>query len=190
MACETPQHDALLADLRAFTDARLERAGQLAAAPALWSSARLHAYLREAWEALDGLAREANARLQPRRPDVPLYPPDAMTRQCTFYMVRKILHEHARDHPLARHFWSHTREEADAPYRALSFYYNLSLFLPVPLHGDRLPAPDELPAHAHPLLKAQPVDGGPVHEKVRQVHEWLSDFVSVGRRLLERGATR
>jgi hypothetical protein len=175
---------ALAGDLRAFTDARLRAAANLARREAPWGSARLHAFLREAWEALDGLAREANAALYASLPQLPLYPPREMTRQCTFYVLRKMLREGAPDHPMARHFWMRTRDGADRPYRVLSYFYNLSLFLPVPLPGGRLPAHDELPEHARALVKAQPVEGGPVHEEVRQIHRWLSDFVRASRELL------
>lgn len=181
-----PPEAALLADLHAFTSARLDAARALADDAGPWTEARLHGFLRECWDALDGFAREANALLAALLPDAGLYPPLEMTRQCTLYQVRRILSENAPDHPVARHIHDHTRDGADEPYRRLSFLYNLSLFLPVTPDGGRLPGTDELPAHVLSLLKPARIAACPVDEGVRRMRTWLSDFISTGYSLLAR----
>ena len=58
--------------------------------------AALHRFLRDAWDALDGLGRVVNVCLHRRFPDAGLWPPQSMTRQCTFYTA--VSYTHLRAH--------------------------------------------------------------------------------------------
>ncbi|MGD2174124.1 MAG: hypothetical protein PVJ27_01885 [Candidatus Brocadiaceae bacterium] len=141
-------------------------------------SAPLHGFLRECWEALDGLAREVNLVMHHLFPHAGLYPPSEMTRQCTFYMVRKKLHEHpqTREHPVSRLLWERTRAAAEEPYERLSFLYNLSLFLPVPVREERLPGWADLPGKMRTLLRESEVTGCAVREGTAEILEWLAEL--------------
>jgi len=139
----------------------------------------IHAFLRECWEALDGLAREVNVCMGVLFPDAPLYPPDRMTRQCGFYMVRKTLHEESSTaaHPVSELLWEETRGRPAGPYRRLSYLYNLSLFLPVPLlRGACLPGTADLPDFALSLLKPQQVGACSLVSGTEEICEWLTGF--------------
>ncbi len=160
---------ALLGELHRFTALRLagaercrERCLQAVGADnADLTEAELHAFLRECWEALDGLAREANLCMEHVLPEAGLYPPLQMTRQCTFYMVRRKLHEHpaTADLPVSRLLWERTRARPEKPYLRLSFLYNLSLFLPLRLTEDgRLPGSGDLADAARGIVKVQRVE--------------------------------
>ncbi len=186
----------LLEQLHRFTGGRLEAAENAAgrlmdaleSARTRAAQAELHAFLRESWEALDGLGREINLCMQHRFPEAGLYPPFEMTRQCTFYMVRKKLHEHPdiSDHPLSRLLWRETREEPAPAYRRLSFLYNLSLFLPVPLaQGRALPGTDDLPPAARAIIKAQRIEPCPADEGPAEILSWLRRFSEESYRLLQ-----
>ncbi|MFW6188808.1 MAG: hypothetical protein ACOC7T_00105 [Planctomycetota bacterium] len=144
------------------------------------ASACLHAFLRECWEALDGLGREVNLCMHSVFPGAGLYEPLEMTRQCTFYMVRKILRENprTRDHPVARLLWYRTRKRPGAPYRRLSFLYNLSLFFPVsPVDEKTLPGTAEIHATARRIVKPQSVEACDLDEGLAQIHRWLAEFL-------------
>ncbi len=186
----------LLRMLNQFTEARLSMAAEEAKATRKESArrggvpviqARLHACLKECWDALDGLAREINLCMHRRYPEMGLYPPHRMTRQCGMYMVRKILHESPlmRDHPVAQILWEKTRTRPDRAYRRLSFLYNLSVFVPVPVpHGCKLPGTDDVPETLQPLLKDQPLEACPLDQGLDEMEDWLGDLVRNTYRLL------
>ena len=129
-------------------------------------AATLHAFLRECWEALDGLAREVNLVMHALFPAAGLYAPFEMTRQCTFYVVRKLLHDWPRTaaHPVSDLLWSETREDASAAYRRLSYLYNVSLFLPLAPVNGRLPGAEDFPSlrapWQAPASRDMPARGG------------------------------
>ncbi len=182
----------LLGLLCEFTDRRLEAAGRererierLAAEAEL--AAALHAFLREAWEALDGLAREVNLVMHHVRPDAGLEPPLQMSRQCTLYTVRLSLREGpAADHPVSRLLWDGTREEAPAGYRRLSFLYNLSRFVPLPLPEGGLPGAQDVPPCLQALVRPAEVDRCDPREGTGEVLDWLRGFIADARALLAR----
>lgn len=169
----------LLGRLHQFTAARLAQARRLQADMEAHADApEVHAFLRECWEALDGLAREVNLCMHHLFPGARLYPPLEMTRQCTFYMVRKLLREApaTADHPVAQLLWEETRGVRGGPYGRLSFLYNVSLFLPMPLPGGRLPGHEDLPEAALRLVRPQPQEGAPVAEGTSGIRDWLEGF--------------
>jgi len=172
----------LLQALHAFTTERLAAAqacrARLLAAPK--SGAELHAFLRECWEALDGLAREVNLVMHVLFPAAGLYPPFEMTRQCTFYVVRKLLHDSPATtaHPVPNLLWRETRDDARPAYRRLSFLYNLTLFLPVAPVGGRLPGTAELPPYARFLVRPQAVGGCKLEEGLEEILAWEKALVA------------
>jgi hypothetical protein len=173
----------LVADLHRFTGDRLEAAGRLAdrlgeCSPddSQGAALDLHAFLRECWEALDGLAREVNVCMRHMFPRVNLYPPLEMTRQCTFYTVRKALHEHpdTAAHPVSRLLWGRTRQEPDQAHRYLSFLHNLSLFMPVAIiEGKWLPGTEDLKVTTRQLVKPASFERWRVHAGVAAMLTWL-----------------
>jgi len=186
----------LLRQLHHFTRARLEAARRELedisrllpsdVAPTQ-ISAGLHAFLRESWECLDGLAREINLCMFRRFPEAGLYPPHRMTRQCGFYMVRKILHDapDASQHPVAKLLWERTRTGTAQPYRRLSFLYNLSIFVPVPLvEGRELPGSSDVPQFLRQLVRDYSLEGCSIPEGVREIHDWVAAFLRESYRLL------
>jgi hypothetical protein len=191
----TPDETALFLLLRRFTNERLAAAGTLAerlqASPGSTAGAELHAFLRECWEALDGLAREVNLVMHRLFPAARLFPPLEMTRQCTFYTVRKVLHEHPHtsEHPVSCLLWQRTRSSPDETYCRLSFLYNLSLFLPVPvLEGHVLPGTGDVPAAARGIIRQPPagdVARCGLSRGVEGILQWLTALVVECRRLLE-----
>lgn len=143
--------------------------------------AEIHSFLRDCWEVLDGLARELNVCMHHLFPSAALYPPGAITRQCTFYMVRKKLSEHpqAAGHPVTRLLWDSTRGRSAEEYERLSFLYNISLFLPLTLTVDgQLPGMADLPAAARAIIKPAHVERCSVEEGVRQILNWLESLVA------------
>ena len=186
----------LLHMLNQFTDARLSMASQQAenarrqagsAAVLSETQAHLHAFLTESWDALDGLAREINLCMYRLYPELGLYAPSRMTRQCGMYMVRKILRESPlmRDHPISQLLWERTRTRPTAAYRRLSFLYNLSVFVPVPVpRGSRLPGTDDVPETLQPLLKDPPLKGCPLGQGLDEMERWLGDLVGTTYNLL------
>ncbi len=154
--------------------------------------AALHAFLRECWEALDGLAREVNVVMHALYPGAGLYPPLEMTRQCTFYVVRKLLHESPETsrHPVAQLLWRETRQAPHPAYRRLSFLYNLSLFVPVAPVKGRLPGAGDVPAYAGDLVRAQQVEGCGLGEGTAEVLDWLNGLVVECYALLGRALLR
>ena len=184
---------ALLVELHAFTGERLRaaRACRERALGAIGDDAatgpELHAFLRECWEVLDGLAREVNAVMHGLFPGARLFPPAEMTRQCTFYVVRKNLHEHpdTADHPVSRLLWHQTRERPAEAYRILSFLYNASLFVPLSLTGEgRLPGSADLPEVARGLVRATDVPSADPGDALSAIVVWLDRLVSDCRGLL------
>jgi hypothetical protein len=165
-----PQDEAGL--LHEFTAARLAGAAEAR------DRGDLHGFLRECWEVLDGLAREVNLVMHHSFPDARLYPPQDMTRQCTFYVVRKNLAEHAdtADHPVSRLLWEETREDAVPAYERLSFLYNLSLFAPLPLPDGQLPGSDDVPDAVRPLIKPSNVLRAPFGDGTADILTWLRSF--------------
>ncbi len=139
----------------------------------------LHGFLRDCWEALDGLSREVNLALHHIHPDATLYPPFEMTRQCSLYMVRKKLHEHpaTADRPVSRLLWQRTRETPDEAYERLSFLYNLSLFFPLELTEGRLPGTEDLPPAARSIIKSADVARRDAREAVREMLNWVEDLL-------------
>jgi len=174
----------LFGQIAVFVRRRIEGAGaaleRTKAAPSVEATqCELHVFLRECWEALDGLGRLVSLSLEPLYPGAGLAPAGRMTRQCTFYTVRRDLSADAdaAEHPLSVLVWHETREEPSAAYRTLSFLYNVSLFAAVPLPGGRLPGWQDLPACLKTMVRRQPVEGGPVPEGLEEVLEWEKDFV-------------
>jgi hypothetical protein len=183
-----PKQRELFQLLHAFTAARLETADErgvrVVEAIGQGDTARaqreLHAFLRECWDALDGLGREVNLCMHHLFPDAGLYPPLEMTRQCTFYMVRKKLHEHpdTAEHPVSRLLWDATRGDPDRAYERLSFLYNVSLFVPVPLpEGRLLPGPDDVPEAVSGILKPADLPRCEAREGLRQMRSWVEKMV-------------
>jgi len=174
----------LLAALHRFTEERLASAERCR--EAMLKRIRegdrpepeLHGFLRECWEALDGLAREVNVCMHHLLPEAGLHPPMEMTRQCTFYVVRKALHGYPRAaaHPVSRLLWERTREATGEPYERLSFLYNLSLFLPLWLPEGQLPGTADVPEFAHSLLKPAAVERCDAEEGTREMLRWLRGF--------------
>jgi len=145
------------------------------------SGVELHSFLRDCWEVLDGLAREVNVCMCHLFPEVGLYPPDAMTRQCTFYTVRKKLHEdlHTTDHPVTRLLWDSTRDGAADEYERLSYLYNISLFLPLTLTEDgELPGMADLPEAAGAIVRPAHVERCGVEDGVRGIVNWLESLTA------------
>jgi hypothetical protein len=181
---------ALLGELVVFVAHRLqtathvrERVGLLlsASAEAERLQMEVHTFLRECWDVLDGLGRQVNVCLYGLFPDAGLDPPERMTRQCTFYTVRRALHRapSAATHPVSELLWEHTRVEPDPAYTRLSFLYNLSLFVPVPLPGgDSLPGTGDLPAHVQGVIRAAQAEGCGIEEGLDEILDWLRDFVA------------
>ncbi len=183
-----PTESELFDLLHGFTAARMDtaavRAGATLDALAGGETERarreLRAFLRECWDALDGLGREVNLCMHHLFPEAGLYPPLQMTRQCTFYMVRKKLHEHpaTADHPVSRLLWGATRAEPGRGYERLSFLYNVSLFVPLPVpEGRRLPGRADLPQAVRGLVKPGEVPPCEARKGLRQIQEWLETMV-------------
>jgi hypothetical protein len=160
----------LLGELLAFIAGRLsgaERAREslrglvLAGAPVEHVKAELHGFVRDCWDALDGLGRVVDVCLYGRLPGMDLWEPRAMTRQCTFYTVRRVLRGGPfwGEHPVSRLLWDETRAEAHPVYVRLSSLRNLALFAPIPLpEPGVLPGWDDLAPHQASLLKPQGVE--------------------------------
>jgi len=175
----------LLRGLHAFTAERL--AAAQACRERLLEASRagrdgapeLHAFLRESWEVLDGLAREVNLLMHAVYPAAGFYPPFDMTRQCTFYVVRKLLHESPATaaHPVADLLWRETREDGHPAYRRLSFLHNMGLFLPVAPTGGRLPGTADVPPAALPLIKPQQTDPCDLAVGTDEMLAWLAGLV-------------
>jgi hypothetical protein len=180
---------ALLRPLHEFTQARLEAARRrrqvlltlLRDGAGEDVEQELHSLLRECWEALDGLAREVNVCMQHLFPAARLYPPETMTRQCTFYVIRKKLHEHSETagHPVSRLLWDSTRATPAAEYERLRFLYNLSLFIPLRLVGDgELPGVSDVPPAARLMIKPVEVTRCGAEEGLSAIVEWLDSLLS------------
>ncbi len=182
------ESEALLRYLHRFTMRRLAAARECGQALSAMlgtddrsaAEMALHRFLRDCWEALDGLAREVNLVLYQLSPEARLYPPFEMTRQCTFYVVRKNLHEHpaTADHPVSRLLWQRTRERPGEAYRRLSFLYNLSLFFPLRLaEGRRLPGGADLPPAARKIIKPAQVPPADASEGTEGMLGWVEQLV-------------
>jgi hypothetical protein len=198
-----PAERLLLELLCAFTRERLAQAGAarsrmldcLAAGWTAEGAAALHAFLRECWEALDGLGREANLVMHRLFPEAGLHLPLQMTRQCTAYVVRKVLHEHpdAAGHPVSRLLWERTRGAAGEEYGRLSFLYNLSLFVPLPLPAGLLPGSEDVPDALAGTVRTQAVPRAEPGPATRGIVDWLDGLVRECESLMAealRGATR
>jgi len=178
---------ALLGTLHEFTLERLEAASLCR--ESMMTALRaggvvgigLHSFLRECWAALDGLAHEVNVCMEHLFPDAGLYPPQAMTRQCTFYMLRKKLHEHPSTaaHPVSRMLWERTREAPPLPYLRLSFLHNLSLFLPLSElpEADRLPGSRDVPDMAQSTVRSTHVPRCGLAEGTQEILDWLGEML-------------
>jgi hypothetical protein len=141
----------------------------------------LHSFLRECWAVLDGLAREVNVCMEHLFPDAGLYPPRAMTRQCTFYVLRQKLHEHpsTAGHSVSRMLWERTRETPPVPYVRLSFLHNLSLFLPLSQlpEADRLPGSRDAPDVAQDAIRSVEVPRCGLQEGTQEILDWLAEVL-------------
>jgi hypothetical protein len=178
---------ALMGEILAFVAQRLEsaRVQRTRIGGALACSAQtetlqehVHGFLRECWDALDGLGRLVSLCLYGLFPSAGLHAPKRITRQCTFYTVRRSLRNDpaAAAHPLSVLLWDETRRTPAAAYVRLSFLYNISLFVPVPLRGGRLPGSADLAEHVRCLIRPQHVEGCPVEAGLNGILEWLSAF--------------
>jgi hypothetical protein len=178
----------LLSEFLAFVDQRLG-AGRLclqavrgllerrSAAESLQPEA--HHLVRDAWEALDGMGRTVNLALYPLFPDIGLYSPERMMRQCTFYTVRRALHRNrgSASHRVTRLLWHETREEAAPAYCRLSFLNNLTVCVPIPIvDGDKLPGWQDLPPHMAHAVKGQKIDRCPLADGCDEILTWLDGF--------------
>ena len=184
-----PAECALLGDLAAFVAHRLDAAAEVRVqvGALLGSGAtvqalqlQLHTFLRECWDALDGLGRQMNLCLWDTFPDAGLEAPQRMTRQCTFYTVRRVLHADptAAAHPLSELLWSETKANPHPAYGRLSFLYNLGLFVPVPLpEGDCLPGSADVPERLRGLIRPADEQRCGIEEGLDEILEWLRDFV-------------
>jgi hypothetical protein len=170
----------LLGELHRFTAQRLAQADALRCAMPSASEAQVHAFLRECWEVLDGLARQVNVCMHHLLPDAGLQAPRRMTRQCTFYTVRKLLHDSptAAAHPVSRLLWDETKGSAGCAYERLSFLHNVGLFVSLPLAGGRLPGTDDLAPAAVEVIKPQHVEGREVVEGTEEMWDWLEGFAA------------
>lgn len=180
---------AVLADLSMFVTHRLDAADQLreriaglvsSGASGQTIQPEIHAFLRECWDVLDGLGRQINICLYGLFPDAGLQPPERMTRQCTFYTVRRALrrHEDACGHPLCDLLWSETRARAAPAYVRMSFLYNLSVFVPVPLpEGVRLPSAADVPVHVRGLIRTSDTGTCSIGDGLDEMLGWLRGFV-------------
>ncbi len=178
----------MLVELVRFVDGRLvaaattrQRIGEQLSCPASVEALQreTHAFLRECWDVLDGLGRQVNLCLHPLFPETKLWPPERMTRQCTFYTVRRALHRspQAAAHPLSALLWEETRSRPAPAYVRLSFLYNVSLFVPIPLPAcRRLPGSAELPEHVRGLVKPGDVEGCPIEAGLDEIISWLGGF--------------
>ena len=140
----------------------------------------VHAFLREGWDALDGLGRLVNQCLYAAFPDAGLNPPERMGRRCTFYTVRRALHGDpgAAAHPLGVLLWDETRRSPAPGYARLSFLRNVSVFAPVPIPGGRhLPGSADLPRHVCTMVKPQELEGCPIEAGLDLMLGWLCGFV-------------
>ena len=149
--------------------------------------AELHAFLRECWEALDGLAREANVCMHRLSPDAGLHPPLEMSRQCSLYVLRQKLHESPQTaaHPMSELLWRETREAPAPECARLSFLYNLSLFMPLPIPAEgTLPGTGDVPACALRIVKHQAVERCDMAYGLDAILHWLESLMAECYRLL------
>jgi len=177
---------ALLRRLHHFTQQRLESAQAAVsdvngdAASVRRTQDSVHRFIRDCYDGLDGLAQEVNLCMHHLYPAAGLYPPRSMTRQCGLYMVRKILRENPDTslHPVTSHLWRHTREPGDDEYERLSFLYNLTIFVPVPLleEGGKLPGDGDLPAELQPFARDRQIRPCPVRRGLKEMLEWTEGF--------------
>jgi len=182
-----PAEQALAGELTRFVALRVEAAREAqsrlrghAAAGASQTAIQkeLHIFLRECWDALDALGRLVNLCTHRLFPDAKL-PGPRMTRQCTFYTVRRALHAHpnAAAHPLGRLLWDETRGNPSPAYRRLSFLYNVAVFVPVPLpEGRRLPEIADLPEELRALIKVEGVEPCDIEQGLEEILGWLGEF--------------
>ena len=176
----------LFGELMEFVSRRLEGAEESGRrilhggpTPESATERELHAFLRDCWDALDGLGRLINVALAGAFPDVGLYPSDRMTRQCTLYTVRRALRADpdAACHPVSEWLWAETRDRPDAAYERLSFLHNLSVFVPLRLTRDgMLPGCEDVPPAVRRLVRPCSVQRCSVGEGVADVLEWLRGF--------------
>jgi len=164
------QEACLLGLLVAFTDQRLVAAADdreewlLLLRTGGTVQASVHSFLRECWEALDGLAREANVCMHRLFPQAGLFPPMEMTRQ-----------------PVSRMLWERTRGRPAGAYVRLSFLSNLSLFVPVDVVGEGLlPGSEDVPASVRAIVRTPP--GGAVQRcrvgvATTEIMDWLWEMV-------------
>lgn len=144
-------------------------------------SMRIHTFLGNCWEALDGVGRLINLTLYPRFSDSGLRPPDEMSPQCTFYTVRRDLHRHhgARDHPVTRLMWNETKTSPRPSYGRLSLLYHVSRYVPVGLQSDgQLPGYDDMPAHIAELVRPQDVNSIEMGTGLSDMLDWERSFIS------------
>jgi len=173
----------LLEALHAFTSERLTAARacrqRFLASPD--DPAELHAFLRECWETIDGLAREVNLCMHHVFPDAGLYPPFEMSRQCTFYVLRQKLHacEQTAGHPVAELLWQQTREAPAREYARLSFLYNLSLFFPLPIPArGKLPGTQDVPDCALRIIRHQQIERCDADSGLNAILRWLKGLLA------------
>ena len=182
-----PAEQALAGELTRFVDLRLEAAREAqsrlreqraAGASQTAIQKELHIFLRECWDALDGLGRLVNLGLYKSFPDAKL-PGPRMSRQCTFYTVRRSLHSDpkAAEHPLSRLLWNETRGSPAPAYQQLSFLYNVAVFVPVPLpEGRLLPEIADLPDELRALIKVEGAEPCDIEQGLEEILWWLGDF--------------
>lgn len=195
----------LLRVLHGFTRLRLSGAGdgQRKLAQLVESDAdqaalerELHGFLSQCWDSLDGLGREVNLCMAGLFPEAGLFPPLRMTRQCTFYVVRKKLHDYPGTvgHPVSGLLWHRTRDDPAEAYERLSFLYNWSLFAPVPMPDGRLlPGSGDVPEVMRGLVRA--VRSGPlgrcgISEGSDEIVRWLERLAADCYGELARAANR
>ena len=73
--------------------------------------------------------------------------------------------------------WDETRLNPRPAYTRLSFLYNLSLFVPVPLPGgDVLPGSADVPGHFQGIIRPAQVQSCGIGEGLDEILAWLRDF--------------
>jgi hypothetical protein len=132
------------------------------------------------WKALDGTGRLINCAFFPEYPESNLVPPTEISSQCTFYTVRRDLHQHpdAEDGAMVRLMWGETRDPGTPWYERLSLYYHISRFMPLKLRPDgQLPGWQDIPRHVQILIEPQSASAMDRQEGTERMLNWEKRFI-------------
>ncbi len=133
-----------------------------------------------AWKALDGTGRLINCAFFPEYPESNLVAPTEISSQCTFYTVRRELHQHpdAGNGAMVRFIWGETRDPGNSSYERLSLYYHISQFMPLELTPDgQLPGWKDIPRHVQILIEPQSVPAIERQKGVEEMLKWEKRFI-------------